>query len=137
MNKQLFGDGNDAIAWAAQDSDVAYVSHYPGSPVNRVIDVMEKSLGQQQEAHQDYKINHALNEHIAALSTLGASLCGARSLLVMKHVGLNIAADPLNYSAVIKIKGEWSLSSAPILALEPVLAKKMFIGMHHSLIYHC
>lgn len=36
---------------------------------------------------------------------MGACLCGACSLLVMKHVGLNIAADPLNYSAVIKIKG--------------------------------
>lgn len=105
MTKQLFGDGNDAIAWAAQDSGVAYVSHYPGSPVNRVIDVLQKSIEQQQKTHQNYKINNALNEHVAALSTLGASLCGARSLLVMKHVGLNIAADPLNYSAVAKIKG--------------------------------
>ena len=98
-NRALFGDGNDAIAWAAQDSGVNYVSHYPGSPVNRVVDVLEA------EESRDYLINHALNEHIAALATLGASLCGARSLLVMKHVGLNIAADPLNYSAVTKIRG--------------------------------
>ncbi len=97
--KPQFGDGNDAIAWAAQDSGVDYVSHYPGSPVNRVLDVLSA------EKSPDYLINHALNEHIAALATLGASLCGARSLLVMKHVGLNIAADPLNYSAVTKIKG--------------------------------
>lgn len=95
-----YGDGNDAIAWAAQDASVNYISHYPGSPVNRVIDVLA-----QDELQQDYLINHALNEHIAALAVMGASLCGARSLLVMKHVGLNIAADPLNYSAVIKIKG--------------------------------
>ncbi|MEE9327623.1 MAG: thiamine pyrophosphate-dependent enzyme [Cocleimonas sp.] len=96
----IFADGNDAIAWAAQDAGVAYVSHYPGSPVNRVLDVLE------QDKHQyNYKINNALSEHIAALATMGASLCGARSLLVMKHVGLNIAADPLNYSAVIKITG--------------------------------
>ncbi len=94
----LFGDGNDAIAWAALDSSVNYISHYPGSPVNRVIDVLDKNS-------DNYIINHALNEHIAALSVMGASLCGARSLLVMKHVGLNIAADPLNYSAVCKIKG--------------------------------
>ena len=95
-----FGDGNDAIAWAAQDAAVNYISHYPGSPVNRVIDVLA-----QNEQNQDYLINHALNEHIAALAVMGASLCGARSLLVLKHVGLNIAADPLNYSAVCKIKG--------------------------------
>ncbi len=95
-----FGDGNEAIAWAAQDAGVNYVSHYPGSPVNRVVDVLSDA-----QHSQDYLINHALNEHIAALAVMGASLCGARSLLVMKHVGLNIAADPLNYSAVTKIRG--------------------------------
>jgi indolepyruvate ferredoxin oxidoreductase alpha subunit len=100
QNGSTFCDGNDAIAWAAQDATVGYVSHYPGSPVNRVVDVLE-----QDSEEYEYLINHALNEHIAALSTMGASLCGARSLLVMKHVGLNIAADPLNYSAVTKIKG--------------------------------
>jgi len=96
----VFADGNDAIAWAAQDSGVGYISHYPGSPVNRVLDVLEQDQDQ-----YDYLINHALSEHIAALASMGASLCGARTLLVMKHVGLNIAADPLNYSAVTKIKG--------------------------------
>ncbi len=99
-HKAKIGDGNDAIAWAAQDAGVNYVSHYPGSPVNRVVDVLNVDKN-----HHDYLINHALNEHIAALSVMGSSLCGARSLLVMKHVGLNIAADPLNYSAVCKIKG--------------------------------
>ena len=98
--KPQFGDGNDAIAWAAQDMHINYISHYPGSPVNRVLDV----LATEQHQHR-YTINHALNEHIAALSAMGASLCGARSLLVMKHVGLNIAADPLNYAGVTKIKG--------------------------------
>ena len=98
--KPQFGDGNDAIAWAAQDMHINYISHYPGSPVNRVLDV----LTAEQHQHQ-YTINHALNEHIAALSAMGASLCDARSLLVMKHVGLNIAADPLNYAGVTKIKG--------------------------------
>ncbi len=98
MTNTRFGDGNDAIAWAAQDAGVNYIAHYPGSPVNRVINVLE-------ESNHPYIINHALNEHIAALSVMGASLCGARSLLIMKHVGLNIAADPLNYSAVTKIKG--------------------------------
>lgn len=97
--KTSFGDGNDAIAWAAEDAGVTYFSHYPGSPVNRVADVLVKSQ------RESLIINHALNEHIAALSAMGASLCGARSLVVMKHVGLNIAADPLNYSGVIKITG--------------------------------
>ena len=96
---RCFGDGNEAIAWAAQDAGVNYVAHYPGSPVNRVVNVLEKNKSAAP------LINHALNEHIAVLAAMGASLCGARSLVVMKHVGLNIAADPLNYAGVIKITG--------------------------------
>lgn len=99
-SKAAFGDGNDAIAWAAQDAGINYIAHYPGSPVNRVVDVLMADA-----TDHSYLINNSLNEHIAALSVMGASLCGARSLLVMKHVGLNIASDPLNYAGQIKIKG--------------------------------
>lgn len=42
QNNFTFGEGNDAIAWVAQDIGVGYISHYPGSPVNRVVDVLEK-----------------------------------------------------------------------------------------------
>lgn len=94
-----FGDGNQAIAWAAEDAGIGYVSHYPGAPVNRVADLFSAS------AAQTIHFNHAHNEHVAALAAIGASLCGVRSLVVMKHVGLNIAADPLNYAGVVKIGG--------------------------------
>ena len=93
-----YGDGNQAIAWAAEDAAVAYVSHYPGAPVNRVVDLFST-------AKSTIQFNHAHNEHVATLAALGASLCGVRSLVVMKHVGLNIAADPLNYAGVVKIVG--------------------------------
>ena len=92
-------DGNQAIALAAIDAGVAYATDYPGSPLNRVIPELE------QHSEHAIKINNALNEHVAALSAMGASLCGARSLVVMKHVGLNIAADPLNYAGVTKMPG--------------------------------
>jgi len=94
----IFGDGNDAAAWGAEDAGVSYVSHYPGAPVSRVATALAA-------APRAIIFNHALNEHIAALAAVGASLCGARSLVVMKHVGLNIAADPLNYAGAVKIKG--------------------------------
>ncbi len=94
-----FIDGNQAVALAAWDAHVDYVTHYPGSPLNRVIPVL-------QDIEENAPvINHALNEHIAALAALGASMSGARSLVVMKHVGLNIAADPLNYAGLVKISG--------------------------------
>ncbi|NVO00289.1 MAG: indolepyruvate ferredoxin oxidoreductase subunit alpha [Geobacteraceae bacterium] len=91
------GDGNEAVAWGAIDAGVNFVSHYPGAPVSRVASAFHDNSG--------IVFNHSLNEHIAALAALGASLCGARSLVVMKHVGLNIAADPLNYAGAVKISG--------------------------------
>ena len=51
------------------------------------------------------RFNDALNEHVATLAAAGASFCGARSMVVMKHVGLNIAADPLNYIGYAGVKG--------------------------------
>lgn len=97
VNASDFGDGNQAIAWAAEDSSVGYVAHYPGAPVSRVAGLFSSAKA--------IHFNHAHNEHVAALAALGASLCGVRSLVVMKHVGLNIAADPLNYAGVVKITG--------------------------------
>ena len=99
MEKQILADGNQIIASAALDAGIDFFTHYPGSPVNRVANALER------HKPNDLVINNALNEHVSTLSAMGASLCGARSLVVMKHVGLNIAADPLNYSAVCKIRG--------------------------------
>jgi indolepyruvate ferredoxin oxidoreductase, alpha subunit len=100
--QQLLVNGNEAVAWAALVAGVDYFAHYPGSPVNLVEPAL-KRLAREHKA--DVKFNDALNEHIAALAAAGASFCGARSLLVMKHVGLNIAADPLNYIGYTGVKG--------------------------------
>jgi indolepyruvate ferredoxin oxidoreductase, alpha subunit len=95
-------EGNNAIAWGAVAAGVDYLAHYPGSPVNRV-DACLRKISEQ----HDYNvfINNSLNEHVAALCAGGASYMGARSMLVMKHVGLNIAADPLSYLAQSGVKG--------------------------------
>lgn len=95
-------NANEAIAFAALHSGVDFFAHYPGSPVNG-IEPKLKSLNEQHQA--GIVFNDALNEHIAALSAMGASMTGARSMLVMKHVGLNIAADPLNYVGYSGVKG--------------------------------
>ena len=87
-------DGNLAIAQAAIESGVSYFSHYPGSPVNHV-ETHLQTLSCEFEAGIIF--NNALNEHIAVLAAAGACFSGMRSLVVMKHVGMNIAADPLNY----------------------------------------
>lgn len=95
-------NGNEVIALAALYSGVDYFSHYPGSPVN-FIEPNLKKLAQEHKA--PIKFNDSLNEHVAALSAAGASFCGARSMVVMKHVGLNIAADPFNYIGYTGVKG--------------------------------
>ncbi len=95
-------NGNEAIGYAALHAGVDFFAHYPGSPVNGV----EPHLKHLNTQHQRGIIfNDALNEHVAALSAMGASMAGARSMLVMKHVGLNIAADPLNYVGYAGVRG--------------------------------
>lgn len=101
LKKRLI-NGNEAVAWAALAAGVDYFAHYPGSPVNMVEPALKRLL---KKYDIDITINDALNEHIAALASAGASYCGARSLVVMKHVGMNIAADPFNYIGYTGVKG--------------------------------
>lgn len=93
---------NEAIAWAAVSAEINLLSHYPGSPVNMVERHVKKL---NKRFSTNIKFNDSINEHVATLSAAGASYCGARSLVVMKHVGLNIAADPLNYVGYTGVKG--------------------------------
>jgi len=93
---------NEAIAWGAMASGVDLVAHYPGSPVN-LIELNVKKLNDR--FHGNVQFNNSLNEHVAALAAAGASFCGARSMVIMKHVGLNIAADPFNYIRYTGVKG--------------------------------
>lgn len=98
----VIADGNEAVAWGAISAGVNYFAHYPGSPINKVEPAIKELAT---NFSLNICFNDSLNEHIAALSSAGASYCGARSLLVMKHVGLNIAADPLNYIGYTGVKG--------------------------------
>lgn len=100
--KDILIDCNEAIAYGSMAAGVDFVSHYPGSPVNFI----EKHLKKLDHLfNSKIAFNDSLNEHIAALSAGGASFSGARSLCIMKHVGLNIAADPLNYLGYTGVKG--------------------------------
>ena len=101
-NESIIVNANEAIAWGALSSGVDFMSHYPGSPVN-FVDRYLKKLNER--FNRKIEFNDSLNEHVAALAAAGASYCGARSLCVMKHVGLNIAADPLNYLGYTGVKG--------------------------------
>ena len=80
--------GNEAAARGAYESGVKVCSAYPGTPSTELFE----NLPQYSDA---LYCEWAPNEKVAAEVTYGASLAGVRSLCAMKHVGLNVAADPI------------------------------------------
>ncbi|MGN0803494.1 MAG: indolepyruvate ferredoxin oxidoreductase subunit alpha [Candidatus Faecivicinus sp.] len=85
MKKLLLG--NAAVARGLYEAGVRFVSAYPGTPSTEITE----QVAQYDEIYAEW----APNEKVAVESALGASLAGARSFCAMKHVGLNVAADPL------------------------------------------
>ena len=80
--------GNEAIARGAYEAGVRYASAYPGTPSTEILE----NIGLYKDA---ILAEWAPNEKVALESAIGASMAGARSIASMKHVGLNVAADPL------------------------------------------
>ena len=79
--------GNMAVAAGLHDGGLGVVSSYPGTPSTEITEFLAK--------YDDLKSEWAPNEKVACEVAFGASLAGARSACAMKHVGLNVAADPL------------------------------------------
>ena len=78
--------GNEAFARGAYEAGVKVVSSYPGTPSTEVTE----NLAKYDEIHVEW----APNEKVGTEVAMGASIGGVRSLSCMKHVGLNVAADP-------------------------------------------
>ena len=78
--------GNAAVARGLYEAGCRYVSSYPGTPST---EITEFAAG-----YDEVYAEWASNEKVALESAVGASLAGARSFTAMKHVGLNVAADP-------------------------------------------
>ncbi len=82
--------GDEAIALAAWDAGVALGAGYPGTPSTEILESFSELGGHAQWSP---------NEKVALEVTIGAAFAGARALATMKHVGLNVASDPLFTSA--------------------------------------
>ncbi len=92
--------GNEAIARGAVEAGVAFASTYPGTPSS------ELSLNFfQMSRESDLYFEYCPNEKVAMEVSAGAAACGVRSMAVMKHVGLNVAADALMTLAYVGVKG--------------------------------
>lgn len=104
--------GNEAFARGAWEAGVNIAAAYPGTPSTEILENLVK--------YPDVYCQWSPNEKVALEFAAGAALAGARSLACMKHVGLNVAADPLMTLSYIGIKGGMAL----IVADDP--------GMHSS-----
>lgn len=89
--------GNEAIARGAWQAGVAVGTGYPGTPSTEILENLVRSEG--------VRCEWAPNEKVAAEVAAGVSLGGARALVTMKHVGLNVAADPLYTQAYAGVGG--------------------------------
>jgi indolepyruvate ferredoxin oxidoreductase alpha subunit len=85
LAKQLMS-GNEAIALGAWEAGVSFAAGYPGTPSTEVLE----SVGRYDEVDAHW----STNEKVAFDEGMGAALGGLRTLVTMKHVGLNVAADP-------------------------------------------
>ena len=79
--------GNQAIARGAYEAGCAFAAAYPGTPSTEILETIS--------GYPEVFAEWAPNEKVALEAATGASFCGARSIVAMKHVGLNVAADPL------------------------------------------
>ena len=95
--------GNQAVALAAQHAGVALATAYPGTPSTEILEALAALGGPAQWAP---------NEKVAYEVALGAAWSGARAMAAMKHVGVNVAADPLFTSMYTGVTGSLVLVSA-------------------------
>ena len=96
--------GNEAIGRGAWQAGVRFASAYPGTPSTEVLETLARLPG--------VTAQWSVNEKVALESAVGASLGGARALCSMKHVGLNVASDPLMTLGLTGVNGGLVIVSA-------------------------
>ena len=89
--------GNEAFARGLYEAGCRFASSYPGTPSTEITE----SIAKYDEVYAEW----APNEKVAVESALGASFAGARAFAAMKHVGLNVAADPLYTASYTGVNG--------------------------------
>ena len=100
-----FLSANEAVAHAAAQAGCVVASAYPGTPSTEILENIAKFK-------DTIKCEWAVNEKVAVETAVGASMAGARALTAMKHVGLNVAMDPLMTFTFVGPLGGFVLVSA-------------------------
>ncbi len=100
-----FLSANEAVAHAAAQAGCVVASAYPGTPSTEILENIAKFK-------DTIRCEWAVNEKVAMETAIGASMAGARALTAMKHVGLNVAMDPLMTFAYVGATGGMVIVSA-------------------------
>jgi indolepyruvate ferredoxin oxidoreductase alpha subunit len=108
MNKH-FLLGDEAIAQAGIDAGMSGIYAYPGTPSTEITEYVQRS---REAREKNIKSTWSVNEKTAMESALGMSYAGKRAMVCMKHVGLNVAADPFINSAITGANGGLLVVSA-------------------------
>jgi indolepyruvate ferredoxin oxidoreductase alpha subunit len=95
--QKLLLSGNEAIALGAFEAGVKVGAGYPGTPSTEILETLT--------AYPGVYTEWSVNEKVALELGIGAAISGARTLVTMKHVGLNVASDPLFTASYIGVKG--------------------------------
>lgn len=99
--------GNEAVARGALEGGLGFAAAYPGTPSSEILEslmTVKDALG----IHAEWSVN----EKVAFEAAYGASLAGVNALTAMKHVGMNVAADPLMSSAYTGVEGGFIVVTA-------------------------
>src|SRR5210317_2235678 len=99
-----FLSGNEAVARGAFEAGVSVASAYPGTPSTEILE----TIIQYKEIYAEW----APNEKVAVEVATGAAIAGARALATMKHVGVNVAADPIFTASYTGVRGGLVIVSA-------------------------
>lgn len=89
--------GNEALAWGAYHAGAQVATAYPGTPSTEILETIA--------GFDDVYAEWSTNEKVAMEVALGACYAGVRSVVSMKHVGLNVAADPFMAASITGVSG--------------------------------
>jgi indolepyruvate ferredoxin oxidoreductase, alpha subunit len=103
MSKRILMSGDEAVALAASHAPITLGTGYPGTPSTEILEAFAGLGG---------KAQWSPNEKVAMEVAIGAAFTGARAIVTMKHVGLNVAADPLFTVAYTGVTGALIIVSA-------------------------
>lgn len=99
--------GNEAVARGAFEAGIQVATGYPGTPSTEILEALAAG-----DEYKDMYLEWSPNEKVALEVASGASLGGARTITTMKHVGLNVAADPYFSQAYVGVNGGMIVVSA-------------------------